>query len=181
MLDSSWSTCNMPTNLIPKLISWVDDDHTVISCQLTWTLLSKFWLTSGSSLILVQVNIEVAKLQVEGHSVKEERSFHKNTHALYQSASTHSSKVASKVNVSDRMIEWQTEQKQHAPDLRSWGHINKNCCEIYWYVLRNLWINYSQVKTHFCPVFNSYFVKNCEEFSVSYNKSYTTGYKYALY
>ena len=45
-----------------------------------------------------------------------------NTHVKYQSSSTHCSKVISKVKFqrggqNDRMTEWQTGQKQYAPDL----------------------------------------------------------------
>ena len=43
-------------------------------------------------------------------------------HVKYQSSSTHCTKVINTVKVSQRMTEWQTGQKQYAPDLRSRKH-----------------------------------------------------------
>ena len=41
---------------VPTPVSGVNDGHAVITCQSNWTPLSYVWLTSGSSLNLVQVD-----------------------------------------------------------------------------------------------------------------------------
>ena len=61
--------------------------------------------------------------------VPTERSYHREYSMKYQRSSTYCSKVIIKVKVSERrtknrITEWQTGQKQYAPDLRSRGHKN---------------------------------------------------------